>query len=95
MEILRAIKSMVFAETSDSGKVCQIKWLSNTEGVATLLVPIKAYDRFLKRAALRSVRIKVPGATKVIDTKQEKGMFNSSQESSSYYLIRATFSVES
>jgi hypothetical protein len=94
MGILSAIKETFFAETADKGKVCQVKWLSDEEGVATVLVPIKAYDRFPKRAALRAVQVKVPNATKVQETKQERGSFHAkSDEGFRYYLIRATFRV--
>lgn len=92
MELIKALKKLIFAETDDAGKVCQVRWVSDVECVATALVPIKAYNRFQKRATLRAIRGRVPTAKKIRDIKKERGTYNGSNgERNVYYLVRATF----
>ena len=82
----------MFAETEGTGKVSQIVWGGTKKGgTATLLVPVAAYDRLPKRAALRTLRVKVPEAKKVVGTKVEFGIVQTLQ--GNYYLVRAEFVI--
>jgi hypothetical protein len=90
MSILGAVKELVFAETDDAGKVCQVSWAVDKEsGSATLMVPHAAYKRFSHRAALRCLQIKAPTARKISLIKSEYGLVNTAE--TSYMLIRVEF----
>ena len=56
MSIISALKEVVFKETADAGKVAIIMWNDEKQssGMASILVPVAAYDRAPYRAALRT-----------------------------------------
>jgi hypothetical protein len=87
---LAVVKELVFAETGDAGKVCQLSWCKDKiSGTATLMVPHAAYNRFSNRAALRCLQIKAPNARKITQIKSEYGRVN--MPGCSYMLIRVEF----
>lgn len=87
---IAGVKELVFAETADAGKVCQISWsVDKKSGSATMLVPLAAYKRFSHRATLRCLQIKIPDAQKITKVKTEYGSVKTSQ--TEYCLIRADF----
>lgn len=93
MSILDTIKEVVFKETSDPGKVALIIWgPTKTDGTASVLVPVAAYDRAAHRAALRAVKIKVPQAVRVTALKRENGIVK--YPTANYYLVRAEFATK-
>lgn len=96
MSILKSVvdgaKELVFAETEDAGKVSQILWNKGTKtGAVTIHVPVAAYDRFAKRAALRAVRIKVPEALSVEILKIWPQVVRLPE--GTYYLVRVSFTA--
>lgn len=92
MGLLSTVKEFVFAETADPGKVALIMWRQDkTTGVASILVPVAAYDRAPHRAALRAVNIKIPEAIKVTSVKREPNVVKYPQ--ANYYLVRAEFAT--
>lgn len=92
MSILSTLKEVVFAETGDPGKVCQIMWRSKTSGVATLLVPQAAYDRFSSRACLRALKVKVPNASKIENIRSAHGEVK--YPTTTYHLVRVDFNTK-
>jgi hypothetical protein len=95
MSILKTVvdgaKELVFAETEDAGKVSQIFWSDEKSGLVTVHVPVAAYDRYAKRAALRAVRIKVPNAVSADILKVWPQVVRLPE--GSYYLVRVFFKV--
>lgn len=91
MSILDTIKEVVFKETADAGKVSIIMWNDSTQssGMASLLIPVAAYDRAPYRAALRAINIKVPHAKKVLSLKAAESVVK--YPTANYYLVRAEF----
>lgn len=92
MGIISTLKEVVFAETGDPGKVCQIVWNDNSTGAATLLVPEAAYKRYATRACLRALRVKVPNATKVLGIKSAHGTVK--YPTIDYHLVRVEFELK-
>jgi hypothetical protein len=93
MSITSILKEVVFKETADAGKVSLIIWdVNKTKGTASILVPVAAYDRAPHRAALRSIHIKIPDATKILSTKREPGLVK--YPTANYYLVRAEFTTK-
>jgi len=93
MGIINTLKEVVFAETDDPGKVCQIVWNDDkTSGVAMLLVPHAAYKRFTVRACLRALRIKLPNAQKIVTIKKEHSTVK--YPTIHYQLVRVEFKTK-
>jgi hypothetical protein len=91
MSLTDTLKQLVFNETTDPGKVCQISWETTTEGFTSLLVPTGAYNRAKHRATLRAVRIKIPQATRVVIQNTVSTPVN--YPGVTYYLVRAWFTT--
>lgn len=91
MSLLDTFKEVVFKESPDPGKVAIVMWHDpeKSAGVASILVPVAAYDRAPYRAALRAVNVKVPSAKKVTSLKQVTGVVK--YPTANYYLVRAEF----
>lgn len=87
MSLLDSVKSVLFAETSDPGKVSQITWITPTHAAVTLHVPAAAYERYASRATLRAAQIKIPNAHKVHIIRHQYCIVR--EPSKSYYLVRA------
>lgn len=92
MRILDLAKEIVFKETSDPGKVALITWKTDKIGIASIFVPIEAYDRAPHRASLRAINIKLPNAKKVLAVKREPSVVR--YPTANYYLVRAEFIVK-
>ena len=80
--MLKALKHLIFAETDDAGKVSQI----SGDGHASLLVPVKAFDRASERAVRRCLAQTVGAVNDVQVLKVAKGVV-----SGSYYLVKVSF----
>jgi hypothetical protein len=93
MAILDAIKSTLFAETTDPGKVCQIVYKKgDPKGDATLLVPEAAYNRYARRACLRALRLKIPEAVRITSIKSAHGTVK--YPTINYHLVRVEFTTK-
>jgi hypothetical protein len=93
MAILDAIKSTLFAESADPGKVCQIVYKKgDSTGAATLLVPEAAYNRYARRACLRALKLKIPEATKITRIKSAHGTVK--YPTIDYHLVRVEFTTK-
>lgn len=93
MSILTTLKEVVFAETEDPGKVCQIAWNDERSGgAATLLVPQAAYNRYSTRACLRALRIKIPNAHRVTTVRKEHSTVK--YPTIAYQLVRVEFTTK-
>lgn len=89
--VVDGVKELVFAETEDAGKLSQILWTDDTSGTATIHAPIAAFDRFAKRAAMRALRIKVPGVASIEILKVWPQVVRLTE--GTYYLVRVSFKM--
>lgn len=91
MGLVSTLKEVVFKETDDPGKVAIVMWHDSDKstGVASVLVPVAAYDRAPYRAALRAVNVKVPNARKVTSLRRIDSVVR--YPTTNYYLVRAEF----